>query len=119
MKYTLLIISCCLIFSCSNSFINHDLKYEKIGDCTAVPESINMISNINGERYEFYSCIDDGFDGQHYTVVRKGDSVIVNFPKTPSQKKAMYKLILDVDAKPNYHHIILDERELTIVPAEK
>ena len=77
-----------------------------------------MISNINGERYEFYSCIDNGFDGKNYTVERKGDSVIVSFPKS-SQNKALYKLILDVDTKPAYHHIILDDRELTIVKGEK
>lgn len=119
MKYAKLITVCCLFFSCSDSFINHDLEYEKVGDCAAISESIKMISNINGERYEFYSCIDEGFDGKNYTVERKGDSVIVNFPKTAANKKALYKLILDVDAKPPYHHIILDERELTIVPAEK
>jgi hypothetical protein len=95
------------------------LNFEKLGDCTGISESIKMISNINGERYEFFSCIDDGFDGKNYTVVRKGDSVIISFPKTAAQPKALFKLILDVDAKPNYHHIILDERELTIVPAEK
>ena len=119
MKYAFVIISCCLLFSCSDSFINHKLKYEKLGDCSGISESIKMVSNINGERYEFYSCMDDGFDGKNYTVVRKGDSVIVNFPKTDAKKKSSYKLILDVDAKPRYHHIILDGQELTIVSAEK
>ena len=118
MKYTLIVICCCLLFSCSDSFINHELKYEKIGECAAYSQTINMISNINGERYEFFSCIDDGFDGKNYTLVRKGDSVIVDFPKTAT-KKSLYKLTLDVDAKPNYHHIILDGREVTVVPAEK
>lgn len=115
----MLIISCSLLFSCSDSFINHKLKFEKLGDCTGISESIKMISNINGERYEFFSCIDDGFDGKNYTVVRKGDSVIVSFPKTASQQKALYKLVLDIDAKPRYNHIFLDERELTIVPSTK
>ena len=119
MKYALLITCCFLLFSCSDSFINHDLKYEKLGDCTAMSESIKMISNINGERYEFYSCMDEGFDGKNYTVVRKGDSVIVNFPKTAANKKALCKLILDVDAKPAYQHIILDERELSVVKGER
>ena len=119
MKYTFIALCCCLLFSCSDSFINHDLKSEKIGDCTDYSRTINMVSNINGERYEFFSCIDDGFDGKNYTLVRKGDSVIVDFPKTAAQKKSLYKLILDVDAKPNYHHIILDGREVTVVPAEK
>ena len=119
MKYAIMFTCCCFLFSCSDSFINHDLKSEKIGDCAVFSESIKMISNINGERYEFLSCIDDGFDGKNYTLVRKGDSVIVDFPKTAAQKKSLYKLILDVDAKPNYHHIILDGREVTVVPAEK
>ncbi len=119
MKYVFILISSCFLFSCSDSFINHEVKSEKLGDCTDYSGTINMISNINGERYEFFSCIDDGFDGKNYTLVRKGDSVIVDFPKTATQKKSLYKLILDVDAKPNYHHIILDGREVTVVPAEK
>ena len=119
MKYMIIILSCFLLFSCSDSFINHELKSEKVGDCTDFSQTINMISNINGERYEFLSCIDDGFDGKNYTLVRRGDSVIVDFPKTAAHKRSLYKLILDVDAKPNYHHIILDGREVTVVPAEK
>jgi hypothetical protein len=78
-----------------------------------------MISNINGERYEFFSCIDDGFEGKNYTVDRKGDSIIVSFPKTASAKKALYKLTLDIDAKPRYSLISIDDREIDIVPAEK
>lgn len=114
MKYTLIISCCCLFFSCSDSFINHKLQFEKIGDCTGVTGSVKMISNINGERYEFYSCIDNGFTQKDYTVERNGDSLIVSFPKS-SPNKSLYKLVLDVDAKPAYHHIILDDRELTIV----
>lgn len=119
MRYTFIFICCCLLFSCSNSFINHELKSEKLGECADFSPAIKMISNINGERYEFNSCIDDGFDGKNYTLIRKGDSIIVDFPKTASQKKSLYKLILDVDAKPNYHHIILDGRNVTVVSAEK
>lgn len=89
-----------------------------MGDCGAYSESIQMISNINGERYEFFSCIDNGFDGKQYAVERKGDSVIVSFQKD-SQNKALYKLILDVDAKPAYHYIILDGRNVTVTRAEK
>ena len=119
MRYTFIFFCCCFLYSCSDSFINHKLKFEKLGDCSGISESIKMISNINGERYEFFSCIDDRFDGKNYAIVRKGDSIIVSFPKTVSQQKALYSIILDVDAKPRYNHIILDERELTIVPAER
>jgi hypothetical protein len=119
MKYSLIIVCSCFLFSCSDSFINHKLKIERVGDCTGQTMPVKMVSNINGERYEFRSCLDDGFDGKNYSVVRVGDSIIVNFPQTVSKKHAEYNLILDIDAKPNYHHIILDGQELTIVPAEK
>ena len=120
MKYALTIIICCLLFSCNDPFINHDLKYEKIGeDCSAIPESIKMLSNLNGERYEFNACIDNGFDGKNYTVTRMGDSIIVDFPKSVANKNATYKLTLDVDAKPAYHHIILDGREVHVVPMQQ
>jgi len=119
MKYTIILLGCCLLFSCSDSFINHDMSADKIGDCATFSPAIRMISNINGERYEFLACGDDGFDGKNYTLVRRADSIIVDIPKTPGKKQSLYKLILDVDAKPNYHHIILDGRNVTVVPAEK
>ena len=119
MKYALSIICCCFLFSCSDSFINHSLKFEKLGDCSKERGPIEMISNINGERYKFDCCMDNDFDGKGYTVERKGDSVIVSFTKTTGKKQAEYNLILDIDAKPNYHHIILDGQELTIVPSER
>jgi hypothetical protein len=119
MKYVLTAISCSLLFSCSDSFVNHKVQAEKVGDCTDYSKTINMISNINGERYEFMSCIDDNFDEKNYTLVRKGDSIMVDFPKTKDLKKSLFKLILDVDAKPGYNHIFLDGREVNVVPAEK
>ena len=119
MKYALSIICCCFLFSCSDSFINHSLKFEKLGDCSRERGPVEMISNINGERYKFDCCMDNDFDGKGYTVERKGDSVIVSFTKTTEKKQAEYNLILDIDAKPNYHHIILDGEELTIVPSER
>ncbi len=78
-----------------------------------------MVSNINGERYEFLTCMDDGFDGKHYTVDRKGDSIIVSFPRSVNKKQAMYNIILDIDAKPPYHHILLDGGEVTVVQTER
>ncbi len=95
------------------------MKAERVGECTENVQPIKMISNINGERYEFFSCIDDGFDGKNYSLDRKGDSIIVTFPKTAGTKKAMYKLILDVDAKPRYNLIIIDGREVNVVPSSR
>ncbi|MEO6252493.1 MAG: hypothetical protein ABIO79_04275 [Ferruginibacter sp.] len=120
MKYTLAIISCCLLFACNDPFINHKLKHEKAADdCNGISESIKMLSNINGERYQFYTCLDEGFDGKNYKVTRMGDSIVVDFPKSTTNKMASYKLTLDVDAKPAYHHIVLDGREVAVVPSQR
>ncbi len=117
MKY-ILILSTILLSSCSNAFINHKLKAEKIGACSNEVTPIKMISNINGERYEFEYCLEEGFDEKNYTVERKGDSLIVNFPASTKQT-ALYKIIIDIDAKPAYRIISLGGRTLNIRPAER
>lgn len=119
MKYMIFSICCVVLFSCNDPFVRHDLKYEKIGDCSGNTGSIKMISNINGERYEFLSCLDAGFDGKNYSVQRTGDSLIVAFPRSADQPKALYKLILDIDAKPRYNHIILDGQGVILIPSTK
>ena len=116
MRY--LLVLALFFSSCSNAFINHDLKAEKIGDCAMQAAPIKMISNINGERYEFNYCLDEGYDGKTYSVERRGDSLVVSFPKAAG-KTALYKLILDIDAKPAYHHIILGDKTLEVSPAER
>ena len=116
MKYLLVLVL--FLSSCSNAFINHELKAEKIGDCDLQPAPIKMISNINGERYEFNYCLEDDYDGKTYSVERKGDSLVVSFPKA-ANKTALYKLILDIDAKPAYHHIVLGDKTLEVSPAER
>jgi hypothetical protein len=114
MKYALLIFAAALFCSCSDSFINHKLQYEKLGACSNEEVPVKMLSNIAGEQYELVSCIDDNFDGKNYSVERKGDTIIVDFPKTASAKAA-FKLTLDIDAKPVYHYIIIDGHEIPIV----
>ena len=119
MKYLMLLICSVLFFSCSDSFINHDLKYEKQGECRTVEGGTTMTSNINGERYQFLRCVDDDFDGKNYKVERSGDSILVSFPKTIGKKQSLFSLILDIDAKPAYHHIILDGQEIMVVPSSR
>src|SRR5947207_3108167 len=114
MKYLIILVCSALLFSCSNSFINHKLKYEKLGECGNLEKGIKMNSNINGERYEFISCLDEGFDGKNYTVERMGDSIVVNFPRSAAKKPMMYHLTLDIDAKPVYRYIVLDGQRLAI-----
>src|SRR4051794_14622815 len=99
MKYLLVTPVLLLLSSCSNSFINHKMTAEKIGECNQQTIPVKMISNINGERYEFQNCLDEGFDGKNYTNERKGDSLLVKFPAA-TKKTVLYKLTLDIDAKP-------------------
>lgn len=114
MKYILsaaTIIFC--LFACSDSFINHSLKAEKAGDCNGEITPVKMISNINGERYEFLYCLGEGFDVKNYKVERSGDSLLIKF-SGEGDKKITYKLILDIDAKPAYRFITLGEGGQTI-----
>jgi hypothetical protein len=114
MKYTLLIVAVIALAACSEaSFINHKLEFKKNGECTTQERNIKMLSNIVGERYEFNVCADDSFDGKNYQVERVGDSIVVSFPKTSSQKSS-FTITLDIDAKPVYKHIILDGQDIPI-----
>ncbi|RYY69555.1 MAG: hypothetical protein EOO13_09170 [Chitinophagaceae bacterium] len=120
MKTILSIFIIVFLSSCSDAFINHSLSAEKTGDCTGQPVPVKMISNINGERYEFQYCLGDQFDKADYSIDRIGDSLLVKFPK-PTGKLVSYKLILDVDAKPTYHYITLGEggQTISVRPAER
>ncbi|MBS1512122.1 MAG: hypothetical protein JST86_14835 [Bacteroidetes bacterium] len=106
------------ICSCSNAFINQSMQVEKMGPCTGNKPPIKMNSNINGERYEFMYCLDEDFDSKDYTITRNGDSLLVNF-KTPTKQTALFKITLDIDAKPAYHHIKLGDQTIAIVPTDK
>ena len=113
MKYTVLIFTAAIFCSCSDSFINHSLTYEKLGACRNEITPVKMLSNVNGERYEMISCINNNFDGKNYLVERKGDSIMVKFPKENAEKSS-FKLTLDIDAKPVYHHIFLEGKEVLV-----
>jgi hypothetical protein len=118
MKCAIILFCSLFLFSCSDSFINHELKYEKLGECGNLQKGAKMNSNINGERYEFICCLDDGFDGKNYTVERKGDSILVNFPRSATKKTMAYHLTLDIDAKPAYRYIVLDGQGIDITTTD-
>jgi hypothetical protein len=76
-----------------------------------------MVSNTAGERYSFTICLPGDFDARNYTLTRNGDTILVNFPQVkPGQATAMYKLTLDVDAKPRYNFIQLGGKLIAVVP---
>lgn len=116
MKYFISLLICTGIFSCSDSFIKHSLQAEKAGACNNLEEPVKVTRNINGERYEFTYCLDENFNGKEYKVERRGDSLFVRFPGV-SSNEAMFKLILDIDAKPAYRRIFLGNRELEVAPS--
>lgn len=118
MKYISLIAIIVWLASCSDSFINHELKAERIGECTQQRNAVKMISNINGERYEFEYCLEENYNGKDYKVERKGDSLVVSFP-VATTKAAKYKLTLDIDAKPTYHHILLGDKLIEVSLIER
>jgi hypothetical protein len=117
-------ISCCILLtslfftfaSCENKpFINSTLKAEKAGDCTNELPAAQINKNINGERYEFASCLQDGFDEKNFTVTRQGDTLLFNTPPpSANAKTALYKLTLDIDAYPQYKYIKIGGEVLDI-----
>jgi hypothetical protein len=112
MKYILPLLLAITFCSCDNGkgFINHKVEYKKIGDCTAGEKTINMTSNIAGERYEFEACLNSNFAGDAYTVERKGDSLVVSFQRADGDKAA-FNITLDIDAFPVYDYIVIDGKE--------
>jgi hypothetical protein len=120
MKYFLTALTLILLSSCGpDTFINHKLQAEKIGDCTNEVTPVKITSNINGEHYEFEHCLAEGFDAKDYTVERKGDSIVVTFPEPSNKPTALYKITLDIDAYPAYSNISLGGRTIAMKPAER
>ncbi len=119
MKYIFLLLLGAVVYSCNNNeaFVNHKLSYKKTGDCTPGEKTVNMVSNIAGERYEFEACLDADFDGKRYTVERVGDSIVVDFPKHDGDKAA-FMITLDIDAFPLYHVIVLDGKGIVVMKQE-
>lgn len=106
-----------LLASCNDGdFVKHILQATKNGDCTGKEGEVKMVSNTNGERYEFTQCLPDNFTEKDCQVTRQGDTIVVAFPKARGGKTAGYQLTLDVDAKPRYHFIQLGEQLLTVIP---
>lgn len=115
MKYISLLLLAVVTYSCNNndSFVNHKIEFKKIGECTDGDKPVNMLSNIAGERYKFETCLDVNFDGKNYKVEKRGDSIVVSFPRGNGDKAA-FEITMDIDANPPYHHIFLDGKELLV-----
>ncbi len=109
MKYIPFSLLVAIVCSCNNNeaFVNHKLEYKKIGGCSDGEKTINMTSNIAGERYEFEACLNSNFAGDAYKVERKGDSLVVSFQRVDGAKAA-FNITLDIDAFPVYDYMVID-----------
>jgi len=107
-----------LFASCKGgTYINHDLKAERIGDCSATLTACTLTENSFGEHYEFNRCLIEGFNTDDYLIERKGDTLVLTFPKEKNDEpKALYKLNLDIHASPKYNFIKLGTEVLQISP---
>jgi len=102
-----------LLASCeAKPYINSELKSEKLGACSQEESQYKVSANTDGERYEFEDCLSADFTDKDYSIVRQNeDTLIVSFPKKGS---TLYKITLDINAYPKYHHILLDGKMLEI-----
>jgi hypothetical protein len=109
---TLLLLTSCID---EGDFVKHTLQAEKAGNCTGSEGEVKMVSNTNGERYQFAQCLPEGFVESDCKVSRQGDTVVVAFPEAKGVT-ARFNLTLDVDAKPRYHFISLGKQVLAVLP---
>lgn len=96
-------------------FVKHQLTAAKGGNCSGQEGQIKMVSNTNGERYQFNQCLPESFTDADCKVSRQGDTIVVHFPEAKG-KTASFALTLDVDAKPRYHFIRIGEQLMTVIP---
>lgn len=116
MKYILLAIVFLSIGSCKEEpHLKHKLAFTKVAnECASGVWDYKLISNTNGERYEFNACLPQEYSGT-YDVARRGDTLAVTLPGDTSQVPgALYKMVLDVDAWPKYTHIYLGTQLLKL-----
>ena len=111
---TLLILSLCF-FGCDRKpFVEHKIKSEKLNEtCAGLSPSFRITANFGGERFEFDKCLPADFNDDQVTSSRKGDTVLINFPKSTG-KSAGFRITLDIDSYPNYHVVTVDDESYNI-----
>ena len=116
MRLLPVIIIVIIFASCkAGPYINHNLKAEKIGDCSETITACKLTENTTGEHYEFDRCLDEDFNADDYQVDRKGDTLILSFPKEHAgERLSLYKLMLDIHANPKYNFIKLGNEVLEL-----
>lgn len=99
-------------------FVEFKLDLDKQGeDCSQLQNAFKMTSNFGGERFEFQKCLPAAYDKALLQTARKGDTVVILFPTSPTgQKNSLYNVTLDIDSYPRYSFITIDNDTYTIIP---
>lgn len=120
MKYLLFFGILVLSFACKTKpFVKHSLDFEKLaGDCKDKAAGLSMNSNLNGERYEFQSCLDADFKKEQVTSSQPNDSTVVIKFERKNAQQALYKLTIDLDAYPRYSLLVLDGDSINMKAVE-
>ncbi len=117
-RYLFFIFILFFYLSCKTKpYLNKTITLEKVGaTCVNGDETIKMNSNINGERYEIYKCLDEDFKKNAITISRSGDTVNIIFDNQ-AKNKAFFKATIDIDTYPRYNFININGAVTPIVPA--
>jgi hypothetical protein len=95
------------------NFLKHTLTVKEKGRCSDRTAKVAMVSNTNGQRYSFDYCLPPTTGAPVYTVVRKGDTLDVQFAQ---KGEVLYDLTLDIDANPAYRFIRLGDQVVAVIP---
>jgi len=117
MKQIIIILLACFVWTACKEepHLKHKLAFTKTADeCASGVWDYKLVSNTNGERYEFNACLAANYNGS-YTLNRRADTLVLTLPADTSQNtSALYKLVLDVDSWPAYSHIYLGAQLLKL-----
>jgi hypothetical protein len=102
----------CIVFfaGCKTKpFVKHSVDFEKIADnCSNQSAGISMNSNLNGERFEFQSCLDADFTKEQVTSYQPNDTTVLIKFERKNEKQVLYDLTIDLDAYPRYSLLVMD-----------
>ncbi len=101
----------CLGCNFKTDFVKHSISLKEAGVCAQRTEKVNMVSNTNGQRYEFDYCLPKTTSEPVYTVERAGDTLRVSFA---TKGETLYKITLDIDTNPPYHFIRLGDQLIAL-----
>jgi len=117
-KIIICLLTLSLVTACKTKpYLEHKANIKIVANkCEGMDETVKMNSNINGERYEFYKCLNANFDESSLFIERRGDTISVKITTMPDNR-ALFKIILDIDTYPRYNFLEIDGNVMPVIPA--